>query len=146
MIVLVTGSRNYTEHERIEKVLGFVWVCCSIAGEMLQVRHGHGGMADLTAHLWALGRREAGMAVTPDPHPAAWNTYGRAAGHIRNSEMIHPRDIDLCLAFGRDNSSGTADCMGKARDAEIPVWFHPFGLPSEPPPPARLIQPELWSP
>lgn len=53
---------------------------------------------------------------------ADWKQYGRAAGPIRNQQMIdcHP---DLVLAFHNDleHSKGTKDCVNRARKAGIDV-------------------------
>jgi hypothetical protein len=58
------------------------------------------------------------------PHPADWEKYGKAAGPIRNAEMIrrHP-DLELVLAF-HDNlaiSRGTRDMVVLADKKGIPV-------------------------
>lgn len=57
-------------------------------------------------------------------HPALWEKHGKAAGPIRNQEMLdkHP-DIDLVLAFHDDikASKGTADMVRRARAQGIPV-------------------------
>lgn len=57
-------------------------------------------------------------------HPADWAQYGKAAGAIRNSEMLtlHP-EIELVLAFHEDlaRSRGTMDMVTKARAKGIPV-------------------------
>jgi hypothetical protein len=63
-------------------------------------------------------------------HKADWDSYGRSAGPIRNSEMLeaHP-DIDLGLFFpsglSRKSSPGTYDMLDKVKAAGIePVVFN----------------------
>lgn len=62
--------------------------------------------------------RELGMPVCV--FPAKWGLYGRAAGPIRNAEMIK-FGIDMCVAFWNGVSRGTLDCMTQARRAGVPV-------------------------
>lgn len=42
--------------------------------------------------------------------PADWKKYGKAAGPIRNEEMIN-QNPDLVLAFLAKNSKGTLNCL-----------------------------------
>lgn len=51
---------------------------------------------------------------------ANWDRYGKAAGFIRNGWMIDMRPR-LVLAFWKDGSPGTKDCMDQARRKKIPV-------------------------
>ena len=58
--------------------------------------------------------------------PAKWREYGRAAGPIRNQEMLEMRP-DLVLAFHErmDLGKGTRDMVNRATKAGIPVEvFH----------------------
>lgn len=149
MIVLVTGSRDWPEVQRVVHILDFVWSCCSTAGdglapEPLTVRHGGNGVVDTAAHYWALNHHYVGRPAAPDAMPADWKQLGKRAGGIRNQAMVDKGGIDLCIAFSYCGSSGTADCAGRAREADIPVWFHDFASPTPDPPPARLVTLDRW--
>lgn len=48
---------------------------------------------------------------------AEWTLYGKSAGPRRNAEMLE--DADVLIAF--PGGDGTADCVTKARRAQIPV-------------------------
>lgn len=65
-------------------------------------------------------------------HPADWQKYNKAAGPVRNGEMLklHP-DINLVLAFHDDidSSRGTADMVARAQKADIEVWLTSRRLP-----------------
>lgn len=50
--------------------------------------------------------------------PADWETHGRAAGPIRNRQMLD-RHPDLVVAFGQGR--GTDDCVREAERRGIPV-------------------------
>lgn len=48
---------------------------------------------------------------------AEWTLYGKSAGPRRNAAMLE--DADVLIAF--PGNAGTADCVAKARRAQIPV-------------------------
>lgn len=54
--------------------------------------------------------------------PADWRKFGRAAGPIRNQQMLDEGEPDLVIAFHDDicHSAGTADMLCRAEDAGIP--------------------------
>lgn len=45
--------------------------------------------------------------------PALWDTFGRAAGPIRNRKMLK-RGPDLVVGFLYEGSRGTKDCLAEA--------------------------------
>jgi len=55
--------------------------------------------------------------------PADWNKYGKAAGPIRNKQMIDEGKPDLVLAFYSEESKsrGTKNTVTQALKAGIPV-------------------------
>lgn len=56
-------------------------------------------------------------------YPADWNKHGKAAGPIRNQQMLDEGKPDIVLAFHDDieNSKGTKDMVKRATKAGIPV-------------------------
>jgi hypothetical protein len=121
MKVLVCGSRNWFDRGPIERELRKLPPGTIIV-------HGAAPGADSLADSVA---RCLGFEVRV--YPAEWATHGRAAGPIRNSEMLtkeHRSDepIDLVLAFAKDFSlaRGTSDMMRKAREAGVHV--EPFSF------------------
>lgn len=53
---------------------------------------------------------------------ADWDRHGKAAGPIRNGEMI-ARSPDLVYAFRHNgHSPGTDDCIRQAKEAGIPTY------------------------
>lgn len=57
------------------------------------------------------------------PFPAEWDKYGRAAGPIRNKQMLIVGKPDLILAFhdNIDKSKGTKNMIKQAKKAGVPV-------------------------
>lgn len=62
-----------------------------------------------------------------EPFPAQWEKYHRAAGPIRNTQMLVEGKPDRVLAFHRDiaHSKGTADMVKQALKAHLPVEVLP---------------------
>jgi len=112
MRVLVCGDRNWTNEAVISKVLD------EIKDDIDVVIDGHCLGADQFGHAWA---KRNGIDSTC--YPADWQTYGPAAGPIRNSQMLKEGNPDLILAFHNDihNSVGTKDMVRKAIKAGVAV-------------------------
>lgn len=110
MLILVCGSRTWTDDLLVEEVLA------EYLDQDPTIMHGRAPRgADMIADAIA---RYLGYEVRR--FKADWKKYGKAAGMIRNSEMID-ENPDLVIAFQRRNSSGTQDTIDKARKRGIPV-------------------------
>lgn len=116
MILLVTGGRRYADRERLYAELDRVHAERRIR---TLVQGGASG-ADMLAIEWCAHR-----AVKCQTFAASWSKLGRAAGPMRNQEMVDEVSRigshigALCLAF--PGGSGTADCIRRARSAGIRV-------------------------
>lgn len=112
--VLITGSRHLKEPQPVHDAL---WAQARLAGglDKLIVVHGCARGADEQAGTFCIAHE-----VIEERHPAQWEKYGKAAGAIRNGRMVD-LGADVCLAFPRDGSRGTYDCMTRAKKAGIPV-------------------------
>jgi|tagenome__1003787_1003787.scaffolds.fasta_scaffold20897028_5 hypothetical protein len=124
--VLVTGARS-TTWEQDALVSDVLSKLCANAMNTRKIVVVQGecptGGVDLAARQW---EEAHDMTVTSEPHPADWHRHGRAAGMIRNAEMV-AAGADICLAFPGDKSRGTWDCIRKAADAGIHVRIYPLG-------------------
>lgn len=117
MRVLVTGSRDWTDARAVASVLGAL---DTMGGPHVLI---HGACRGLDLMAAQVARR---LGWTVESHPADWATHGKAAGPLRNQEMVNT-GADICLAFPLPESRGTRDCMERARLAGIPVKV-PAGL------------------
>lgn len=60
---------------------------------------------------------------TVEEYPARWDLHGKAAGPIRNQQMLDS-GIDHCVAFvdkPLEESRGTADMVKRCLNANVPV-------------------------
>ena len=117
--ILVTGDREWDDIPRVVEVLQ-----AYPPGTILV--HGACRGADVTCAAVA---EALGFIVRP--YPADWVRYPRAAGPIRNQQMLteeHHADepIDVCLAFHNhiEDSKGTADMLHRVDKAHIPSVVH----------------------
>lgn len=60
-----------------------------------------------------------------EPHPADWALHGRAAGPIRNTEMVR-LGADVCEVFLYGRSRGTVNLLEQAKRAGIECWANSF--------------------
>lgn len=123
--ILVTGSREWANRDEMNLALEFEYLKAWREGRVPLLIHGGARGADTMAgEIWlrgtATGSHPKGLAV--EVHPADWDTHGKAAGFIRNQQMVD-RGADVCLAFLARAAAnrGTRDCMGRAEAAGITV-------------------------
>lgn len=121
--VLITGSRDWTDRQRIDDALRAVWIehRSKPNGRELIVIHGGARGADSIAG--DIARRHTSLGVVERVYPARWSEYGRRAGRIRNQQMVDMKP-DLCLAFIKDGSPGATHCAERAEAAGIPVIYY----------------------
>jgi len=93
MRVIVTGSRDWPQQWAHYVLDDLTTLLKDENVRVLTVVHGKCPTgADEYAHQWCQEWEPMatflGKDVIEEPHPAAWNTYGPAAGPIRNQEMV----------------------------------------------------------
>jgi hypothetical protein len=111
MKILVCGSRDYTDYNRVLKAL-------SEFDNTTIIVHGAARGADTFADI--AGRT---LKFEIRKYPADWKTYGKSAGPIRNKQMLDSENPDLVLAFSDDfgNSRGTTNMINQSRERGIEV-------------------------
>lgn len=112
MRILICGSRHFNDYEKLKKeVLNIL-----PEGDYLDavVISGHARGAD------SLGERLAEeMGWLLKVYPADWDTYGRRAGPIRNSQMLKEGQPDIVVAFRAPNSRGTQNMITQSIKAGV---------------------------
>lgn len=108
--VIVTGARDWDEELHLHHVLDEIH---AEHPDMLLVHGACTRGADRFADRWALLR-----GVPVERHPADWRAHGRAAGPMRNRQMVEAGAV-LCVAFLTAASRGARGCVGMAEEAGI---------------------------
>jgi hypothetical protein len=103
----VCGGRDYRDFARLCVLLDLLGPRVLIEGDAAG--------ADRLAGRWGLNRGDVELLV----FPADWQLHGKAAGHIRNAQMLREGKPDMVLAF--PGGRGTANMVKQARAAAVPV-------------------------
>lgn len=106
MRVLVCGSRHFNNKDLMEDILNDYNVSTVIEGEARG--------ADTLARRYA---ERHGIPV--DRYPALWDKHGKAAGPIRNAQMLTEGKPELVIAFRGPNSRGTQNMIDQAKKAGV---------------------------
>lgn len=109
MKILVCGDRNYSA----------IWTIYDVLSKLDRnsiIIHGNARGADI---MGATIAKSLGFKNVI-PFEAEWDKYGKAAGPIRNRQMLD-ENPDLVIAFHDNikNSKGTKDCLKEAEKRGI---------------------------
>lgn len=110
MKVLVCGGRNYNDREEFFWAMTHTfegWEDCEIITGMAK---GADSLAVEFVETYGLKLHK---------FPADWKEYGRAAGHIRNQQMLDEGEPELVIAF--PGGKGTKSMIDKSRKAGVMV-------------------------
>jgi len=104
--LLICGDRNWSDGNAIREVIKSFNPTIIIEGEA----KGADTLARLSANA---------MGIETLKFPADWQKYGRAAGPIRNSQMLKEGNPDVVVGFHYkiDESKGTRDMLTRAKRA-----------------------------
>jgi hypothetical protein len=116
--LLVTGDRNWDDYQAVEDYLRI-----AMEQGVTHVIEGEARGADTMA-------RDAGwkLGLTVLRFPAEWDVYGRAAGPVRNQQMLDQDQPDRAVAFHLNlaKSKGTLDMVQRIERAGLPLDVVPF--------------------
>ena len=116
MRVLICGDRNWNDIDRVREVVkemhGKSFIDVVIEGEAKG--------ADILARVAA-----EGIGIKVEKYPADWQKYGRAAGPIRNSQMLKEGNPDVVVGFHWkvEESKCTRDMLTRAKKAGKPTFI-----------------------
>jgi hypothetical protein len=118
MRVIICGSRHWADYAYIEQVMR------ERLGPGDVVIHGAARGADTMAGIVG---EEMGLEVLP--FPANWKKYGKAAGPVRNREMLEEGKPDEVWAFTADlaKSRGTKNMVETAKWKGVPFEVFTYG-------------------
>lgn len=111
MRVIIAGSRNVAKRYTIDAIGRCHWagfISCVISGTCRG--------PDTHGEEWAKENR-----ITVERHPADWDTFGKAAGRIRNEEMA--RVAHGLIAVWDGKSKDTKDMIHKAERLGLRIYF-----------------------
>jgi hypothetical protein len=119
---MVTGSRDWTDAGKVRSAFRDAQEIALTrfrqridSGSVVLI---HGDADGLDSIADRVGREEFFWETIP--YPADWKQHGKAAGPIRNQQMVDTKP-HLVLAFPLPGSKGTWDAVAKAEKAGIPV-------------------------
>jgi len=115
--LLICGDRNWSDKK-------FIRLKMSKLRPGTIVVHGAAKGADSLA-----GEVAEEMGFEVHPYPAAWGVFGRAAGPIRNTQMLDEESPDAVWGFHDwiENSKGTRDMMRQAQRRGVPFVLFSHG-------------------
>lgn len=123
--VIIAGSRNFYDYDIVEDTVVSYFMSRGILKENVEIISGGARGAD------SLGEQLAssyGLKLTV--FPAQWDTYGKAAGMIRNKEMadyaIKNSDKAILFAFWDGKSHGTKGMIDIAKRCGMEVIINEF--------------------
>ena len=115
MKIAVIGSRDYTNYERMVKLLS----AFGFDKEGNEIVSGGAIGADALAKSFA---EDASLKYTE--FPANWDRDGKKAGMVRNKQIVSYSDI--VIAFWNGSSRGTDNSIKIAHDLKKPtfIFYH----------------------
>jgi hypothetical protein len=109
MKVIIAGSRNIIAENMVLKLLDEKFAQVDIKPSLILSGTARG--VDRLGELWAKKNR-----IEIQRCPALWTVHGRAAGFIRNGEMVERADAIICIHLG---TAGSRDVLRRA-EAKMP--------------------------
>lgn len=108
MRVLVCGGRDYTDDQKVHKIL------MQYLKSDLVIIQGDARGADGLARSWCKK-----MGVKCENYPADWDKYGKRAGYIRNVQMLNEGKPDLVIAFPGGKGTKMMVTIAEAANVEV---------------------------
>lgn len=105
MKVIICGGREFDNYDAVKETMDAVVLHY---GDVTAVVQGGARGADLLGRKWAIENN-----IPYEQYDADWARYGKAAGFMRNQEMLEESGANLVVAFPGGN--GTYDMVKRAR-------------------------------
>ena len=117
--IIICGGRHFNDYPLLKSIVDKQLIEHTILPSETEIVSGHCEGADMLGEQYA---KEHGCAL--HIFPAEWTKYGKAAGPIRNKEMVDyiaSADKSLVIAFVSNNTRGTKNTVAQAKKLNIPV-------------------------
>lgn len=115
MKLLIFGDRRFNDYPLLKTIVDkFIFVQMGVIDSVIS---GKAKGTDTLGELWAKGQ---GLPVLG--YPADWDTYGNAAGFIRNKEMAEVADV--AIGFLAPESKGTRHMINLCKEKKIPLMVY----------------------
>lgn len=125
--VIIAGSRNFYDYDKVEDAVVSYFMSHGILKENVEIISGGARGADSLGEQLA-NSYELKLTI----FPAQWDTYGKAAGMIRNQEMadyaIKDSDKAILFAFWDGKSRGTKGMINIAKRCGMEVIINEFNI------------------
>jgi hypothetical protein len=114
----VCGGRDFNDHRYLYEVLDRLTAQAEAAGLTPFFINGGASGADGLSILYATAR-----GYEYEVFHADWEKFGKAAGPMRNMEMLQKGKPDVVVAF--EGGRGTANMVKLAKEAGVKVFEQP---------------------
>lgn len=115
MRILVCGDRHFNDYEYVRNKIV----------ENCPKEYEDGSLVVISGAARGVDTCAADFALVHNlqllEYPADWDKYGKAAGPIRNKQMLDEGKPDLVVAFLAEGSRGTANMIKQAEEAGVTV-------------------------
>ena len=122
--IIICGGRHFNDYNALESLVDSVLAEKGLTNKEAEIVSGHCEGADILGELYANKHNIACKVF-----PAEWTKYGRAAGPIRNSQMVKyasESPTPIVIAFVSPRTKGTTDTINKATKRGFAVYRHDY--------------------
>lgn len=123
MRIIIAGSRTFDDYALLKRTMDKIiaHVKRGKGDTSIKIISGGAKGADKLGEWWAYKNM-----ISYEVFQADWGKHGKAAGPIRNQEMIDEGKADALIVFWDGKSPGTKDMIGRARKAGLKIKIVKF--------------------
>lgn len=124
--IIICGGRHFNDYNALESLVDSVFVEKGLTNNEVEIVSGHCEGADMLGEMYAKNH-----GIVCKVFPAEWTKCGRAAGPIRNSQMIEyasESSIPIVVAFVSPRTKGTLDTINKATKKGFSIFRHVYDI------------------
>ena len=122
--IIICGGRHFNDYNTLETLVDSAIYEKGINYNEIEIISGHCAGTDTLGELYAKNHNIACKLF-----PAEWTKYGRAAGPIRNTQMVEyasKSTFPIVVAFISPRSKGTMDTVKKATQKGFAIYRYNY--------------------